>query len=132
MAKGRSYIRYFVNGSVNLKSESGAVIVSDAILVNISFMGLCLEAKERIKIGTIVQFEVLTDLLGKILVGKAVVRNIEEVKTRGSQMFRVGIEFVDINKDDILCLLNKIQHKICEAARKAAKSSAPKIKKLRN
>jgi len=132
MVKGRSYIRYSVKGSVNFKSESGTVIVSDGILVNISFMGLCLETKERIEIGTIVQFEVSTDLLDKILVGKAVVRNVEEVKTGGNRMFRVGVEFLSINEDDILYLLSNIQHKICRARRKAAKSGTPKIKKINN
>lgn len=112
MADKRSHARYIITDCMLLKDESGATIASDAMLSGISFKGMSFELKEKIETGKVIQFELMTRLLVKPLTGKAVVRNIAEIKHRQKQLFRVGVEFTDVNTRDISTLLNEIQHQM--------------------
>ncbi|MFA5155922.1 MAG: PilZ domain-containing protein [Candidatus Omnitrophota bacterium] len=112
MADKRSHVRYIITDCVILNDESGATIASEAMLSGISFRGMSLELKEKIEVGRVVQFELNTKLLARPLRGKAVVKNITELKHRHGQFFRIGVEFTDVNGRDVTTLLNEIQHKM--------------------
>jgi len=112
MANRRSYVRYDQSGSVNIKTESDTPNIFKGDLVDISFMGFCVYLKEKIDINTPIQFELMADLSHRPLIGRGKIKSIREAPRYGIQGFRIGVEFTDINKDEIEMLLNQIQSKI--------------------
>lgn len=120
MPEKRGYMRYPITDCASLKDLNGTTIASGLSLNDISFNGMSLELKDKIGIGTAVQFELITDLLDTAVAGRAVVKNMTEVKYMGKVIFRAGLEFVDVNKDEISALLDRIQQKMRQRVKRAA------------
>jgi len=112
MADRRNYVRYDQSGSVNIKTESDTPNIFKGDLVDIGFRGFCAYLKEKIDIGTPIQFELMAELSYRPLIGRGKIKDIKEAPRYGVQGFRVGVEFTDVNKDGIEILLNQIQSKI--------------------
>ncbi len=123
----RDYIRYSVNGTVNIKIEGDMPNIFKADLLDVSFLGLSVYLKERIEIGAIVQFELTTELMGRPLIGKGKIKHIKEVKRYDSSGFRTSIEFIDIDKGSIVDFLNKIQGKIAAETRRRWQTKKPDL-----
>lgn len=81
-------------------------------LINIGFTGFCVYLKEKIDINTPLQFELMTELNHRPLIGRGKIKNIKEVPRYGVQAFRVGVELTDVSKKEIGILINQIQSKI--------------------
>lgn len=113
----RNYLRYVLEGSVNIKSDSNAPNIFKAVLVDIGFTGLSVFLKESLEIGTFVQFELVSTLTENPLIGTGKVKNIREAKMYGNAGVRIGIEFVKVDNDIVISILNKIQTKIGQEKR---------------
>ena len=118
MPDRRNYLRYVLEGSVNLKADSSTSNIFKAVLVNIGFAGLSVFLEESLEIGTFVQFELVSTLTEKPLTGTGKVKNIRETKKHGNAGFRIGIEFVQVDKGIVISILNSIQTKICQGTRR--------------
>jgi hypothetical protein len=127
MYEKRSYTRFIINGSANIRTEGDALNLFKGELIDVGFKGFSAYLKEKIELNSIVQFELTTDLMSRPLSGKGKIRNVVESKRRGAQYFKVGIEFIDTDKDSIEILLAQIHHRISREKRKRAESRGSNI-----
>lgn len=128
MKERRKYIRYDLEGWANLKFEvEGTVDIKpvDASshgikseLRDISFGGMSVLANEKIEVGVDVLFDLVTKFWDESIAGRGKIKYVREIKRYETAAFRIGIEFIDINKESIQDILNQILKEICEAARK--------------
>jgi PilZ domain len=126
MAEKRSHVRYAIKADIKLKTEEGASYSFKTGVSNISFRGVRIFSQDRIElVNKVVHFELMTDLSKEPLIGKGIIRYIvKEEQKLGPPVFRMGLEFVDINKGTILHFLNKIQE-----MRSSKIKRAPRLKK---
>ncbi len=117
MREQRKYIRYESEGSISLKIGDDNSPVIKTELFDISFMGIGLYSPVKIEVNTLVQFELMTKLSDEPLTGKGIIRHVTELKKDNDAVFRMGIEFTEVDKENMVCLINKIQEKICAEAR---------------
>lgn len=118
MIEKRNYIRFFIEGSVKFKTDDASNVVM-VDLADVSFVGCALYLKEKKEIGTVIRFELNTELMDYPLIGKGKINHVKEIKKAGETAFKTGVEFVDVDKDLLLVLLNKIQKKICLESKKS-------------
>jgi len=121
MFNKRTHIRFLKSGNVNIAPEGNTANIFKGELIDIGFRGFSAYLKEKIDLDTIVQFELITKLWERPLIGKGKIRYIAQIKRYGAPCFRVGLEFIDINKDSIVTMLNQIRNKICKEKRKKIK-----------
>jgi hypothetical protein len=113
MLERRFYTRYDVSGSVVIKSVNNAPKSMTVELVNIGFKGMGIFFKEIILFDSCVDFEVKIDTLDRRFEGTGKIKNIKEKKIRETAGFIMGIEFIDVPKDEVVSIVNLIQNKIC-------------------
>jgi len=118
MQDRRKYIRFNIEGSVILKSEDGKCTIR-ADLVDINLTGIAVYAEEKLNADTNVSLELTSKLWEESTVGKGRVKYVQERKRNNNVIFRIGIEFIDIEKKAIQYIINRIQEDICAKARKA-------------
>jgi PilZ domain len=124
MADKRNHVRYATTECVALKEEGGKLIASSIMLNDISFKGMSLYLKEMIEPGKIVQFELTTEILGRPMTGKGLVKNVMEANYTKGKIFRVGIEFTEVVENDISCILNEINRRMREVKRRPLSGGA--------
>ena len=118
MQELRRYIRYNTEGGAIIKPEDGTSRNIQANLVDISFLGIGVEAGEKISSGTDVEFELTTKLWDKTIIGKGKIKHVQEIKRYDTDIFRIGIEFIDVEQETIRCIISRIQEDICAQARR--------------
>ena len=118
----RNYIRYQAKGSLLLKPKDGTSRVISADLVDISFLGMGIYAKERIEAGTSVDFELLLQQWTRPVTGEARVKGFQAKKVLDANVFKMGIVFTDTDKDAIQNIITWIQKDQCSKARKRKES----------
>jgi len=123
----RSYIRYITEGKVKIIFENETPAI-DGELIDVSFTGFSASFTQTLPPEAIVQFSLFTNLMGsESVVGKARIRNVQEFKKYGTPVFRAGFEFIQIDKDVVLDLVNKIQIKICDEAKRRWQSRSSNL-----
>jgi c-di-GMP-binding flagellar brake protein YcgR len=118
MQDQRKYIRFNAEGSVILKSEEGKSRSIKADLVDISLMGIGVYAQEKMDIGINVKLELITELWEEPIVGEGKIKYAKPIKRKNDEAFRMGIEFIKIEKGAVQYIINHIQEDICAKARK--------------
>jgi hypothetical protein len=118
MKERRQYIRYDIEGNAILKTRVDAPGSIKADLVNIGFQGMSLSVQEKIAEGSDVTFELTTKLYDKPVIGEGKVVYVKEDTVSNGNIFRLGIEFIHIDKKAIQYILVRIQEDICAEARK--------------
>jgi hypothetical protein len=113
MLERRFYTRYDVSGSVNIRSVNNSPKNLTVELINIGFKGMGIFLKDIILVDSCVDFEVKIASLEKRFTGTGKIKNIKEKKLRDTAGFILGIEFIDIPKDEVVTIVNLIQNKIC-------------------
>jgi len=120
MKEQRWYIRYKIEGRANLKPEgkkSGAIKTN---LIDISYKGFAAYANEQIAGGTEVCFWLITKLWDEPIIGRGKVKYAQEIKRDEQTIFRLGIEFVEIDKKILQSIINYIVQDMCAAVKKRA------------
>lgn len=125
MEEKRGYERYLINGSVNLKFENSELSILKAELVDIGFIGFSIYARDKVEAGQIVQFEIIPELMENSLIGKGEIKDILQVNENEILVYRVGVEFIDVEKNSILKLINMNQAKIVSEADKMNRQKPP-------
>ena len=118
MQEQRRYIRYDAEGNAILKPEDGTSRNLKADLVDISYAGLGVAVYGKIETGIKVKFELITRLYDRPIVGEGKVKYLQELQGKDASIFRLGIEFTNINNEDIRCVINSIQEDLCAEARR--------------
>ncbi|MCK9603223.1 MAG: PilZ domain-containing protein [Candidatus Omnitrophica bacterium] len=120
MAERREYIRYDIEGHIDLKTEDGAISSFKVDVIDISFLGVSVYSKEKIDIlDKIVYFELISGLLEQPLIGKGRVKYIHEEIRNKAPVFRMGLEFIDMDKSALLHFLNITQEMLALKIRRA-------------
>ena len=118
MQERRRYIRFIDAASVILKSEYGSPSSIKADLVDISISGMGMLAQENIEVGTKVAFEIITKLWDSPITGEGKIIYVKQIQKQDKNIFRVGVDFIKIEKETVKCIINVIQKKFCERGRK--------------
>jgi hypothetical protein len=121
MPEKRSYLRFALKGDITLHPEDNPSRIIKGDLVNICFLGFAANLKVNIGTGMTVQFEITTSLLKVPLTGKGKIQYIKRITVDNTPLLRVGVTFIDINKDIIMRILNMIQHEISTQQRQKKK-----------
>jgi hypothetical protein len=104
--KQRQYARSEIKGIVSFAVAGDAARVIKADLNEFSFGGFSVSAEARLEVGAIVQFDILPEILGEHIKGRAVVRHAREFQKQGRVFYIVGFEFIEINKQAVISLMN--------------------------
>jgi len=122
MPEKRSYLRFALKGNITLRPEDNPARIIKGDLINICFLGLAANLRENIGTGMTVQFELTTSLLKVPFTGKGKIQYMKRITVDNTPLLRVGVAFVDIDKDIIMRILNMIQHEISLQQRQKKKS----------
>lgn len=122
MKEKRSHHRINLDGRVNFQIRDADSTVFKADLLNIGHNGFAMSLMQDIHIeaGNTFEFELITPGFTHSLTGSAKVKYVHKIERYKISVFRVGLEFLDVNKDLILLLLKRHQVKVAnkERARK--------------
>lgn len=125
MQDRRNYIRYFISGTVNLKFSGASTFSLKADLADIGFIGFSIYWHELIELEQIVEFEINTEFMETALIGKGKVKNIAEVIENELLIYKIGIEFTEVEQDIVLKLINCHQAKIISDEDKGQRPKFP-------
>jgi len=120
--KPRRYQRYLAEGSVVLEGKSCSIT---ADLVDISFTGMHVCAEKSIEPGSRVKFEIVSNLSSVTIAGEGEVKYAKKKATHDAKLFKMGIEFINVNESAIEHLINRIQRAIATEKRKKKAKSKP-------
>lgn len=134
MINRRNYVRYIVEGKVSIKTKGDTSKTMVGQLLDLSSAGWTAFFKESIDVNAIIQFDLTPNFLEKHLKGKGRIIYVTQQKISGSKGFRIGVEFIEADKEIISGLLNEKQRlirqeqvKVIEAERKKQQSKALNI-----
>lgn len=123
MVERRGYRRYAIEGHISLKTEDGVPSDFKINVIDVSFLGVTIYAKERINIADkVVDFELSSGLLEQPLTGKGRIKYINEELKNKVTAFRMGLEFVDVDKHNLLHFLNLIQEMVSSRIRRMGRA----------
>lgn len=114
MSEKRGYTRYNVNGEITLKAENGDPIVFQVSVTDISFLGVSIYLAENVDnlIDEVILFDFTTELSSQSLSGKGKIKYAMEEKKGADLFYRVGLEFVDVDKKVLLDFLQVVQERL--------------------
>lgn len=125
MKDKRNFTRFVIAGVVVIKTEEGVLETFRAYLDNVSFGGFLLYSQKNLAVDKIVKFELVIKPLAYSLAGKGKVKYAIKTTKYKSPFFRIGIEFVDINRDIVAYEIKRIQREIFKEKRKLEKVDLP-------
>jgi len=109
MKEQRTYTRFNIEGEVVLMPQDGTPCVINATLSDISFVGIAMCAQQKINPGTKVKFELTTKFYHGPVIGEGNIGYAKRIKKANLDLFRIGMDFSDINKHAITQILSLIQ-----------------------
>ena len=87
-------------------------------MFDLGFNGISVYSLEKIEIDTEVNFELIAKLFDRPIIGKGKIRYVKETKINNTDVFKVGIEFITVEKEAILNIINHIQREIGKSIKK--------------
>ncbi|MGD9015210.1 MAG: PilZ domain-containing protein, partial [Candidatus Omnitrophota bacterium] len=114
----RRYKRFNTQGRVVLKPEDGTARSISADLVDINFLGLGVNAQEKIEPEVSVKSELAHRFLNQPVVAQGKIKHTQEIKKPDSSIFRMGIEFISIDQKAMKNFINRIQSDISAQLKK--------------
>jgi c-di-GMP-binding flagellar brake protein YcgR len=118
MKDQRWYIRYKIEGTANLKPKDAGSSGIKTDLIDISFRGFAVWADKIIKSGTDVGFELITKLWDEPIIGRGEVKYAQEIKKEDRTIFRLGVEFRDMDKKILQSIINCLVQDMCQQLKK--------------
>lgn len=114
MSEKRGYTRYSINGEITLKAENGDPIVFQVSVTDISFLGVSIYLSENVDnlIDEVILFELTTELYSQSLSGKGKIKYAKEEKKGIDLMYKIGLEFIDVDKESLLDFLQVVQERL--------------------
>ncbi len=118
MKDQRWYIRYKIQGTANLKPKIAGSFDIKAELMDLSYRGFAAWADASLEAGTDVDFELSTKLWDQPITGKGQIKYVQESKKDERVVFRVGVEFKEIDKKTLQSIINLLVQDICQQSKK--------------
>jgi len=118
MESQREYTRFTIKGSVIFKPKGNLPHSINADLFDLSFKGISVYSPEKIEIDTEVDFELTVKLFDRPIIGRGRIRYVKAAKINNTDVFKMGIEFIGIEKEAILSIINNLQRGIAISIRK--------------
>ena len=121
MKDKRNYRRFNLENSIFLKFESDPTKIIEGKLLDISFVGMSIFLKESVNVDFLVQTIVQFDFPASVeqhLIGKGRIVHVKKQKLYAENGFRIGVEFVEVNKEVVLDIFNRLEAKIMGEIRK--------------
>jgi len=122
--KPRRYQRYLAEGIVTLKVKSCTMT---ADLKDISFTGMHVCAEKSIEPGSRVEFEIVSSLSSASIAGEGEIKYAKKKEIHSAKLFKMGIEFINIDENAIEHFINRIQRAIAIEKRKNKAKAKPII-----
>jgi len=95
-----------------LKPQDATLRTIKADLYDISFLGAGVCAPEKIELGVHVKFTLMIKIYNEPLIGEGRITYAFEIKKDDARVFRMGINFINIDNKKIQQFLALIQHDI--------------------
>lgn len=100
-------------GKVALRPETNPAEAVMGELVNISYGGICVRSVKALEAGILVQFDLTTEPFAYTLCGKGKIRSVTETKHYAVMYFQMGIDFVEVDKNMVLAIINSPVSRRC-------------------
>ncbi|RKY31323.1 MAG: hypothetical protein DRP74_05130 [Candidatus Omnitrophota bacterium] len=114
MKERRDFLRLDLREMLNLSPKDSPSLRLKCKTIDISYRGIGLYSDKRLEPKNKVDFELKTKLWDKPVTGSAKIAHVNlEKRPNCSNLFRMGIEFTQINKSTVIFILNRIQNNIC-------------------
>jgi len=118
MPDKRDSLRYNIKARVSFQTEGGESRVFEGKVLDLGYLGWGIFLKESIAVNTLVQFDISVDFLEQHLIGKGKIVNVNPQKIALEDGFRIGVKFLEVDKDTIIAFVNENQRLINEKRRK--------------
>jgi len=127
MPDKRSYRRFSLDNSIFLQFENDPAKTVEGKLLDISFTGVSVFVKESVDAEAVVQTAVQFDMqtfTESHLFGKGRVVQVKRHRMYAQEGFRIGVEFIKVDKEIVLSILDRLESIILEQIRR--KNQAPR------
>lgn len=127
MLNKRNYRRLSLDNNIILKFESNMGRVIEGRLLDISFVGVCVFLKESVNVEEIVQETVQFDISGfteQNFTGRGKIVYARPDKLYAQKGLRVGLEFIEVNKEVVLNIFNRLELKILDQIKRKSQTSS--------
>jgi hypothetical protein len=125
MPEQRRFIRYDTTGIVILNLLDGTSRSIDAKLIDVSFLGICVFAQEKIEAGIDVNFELKSQLWNEPIIGKGKIKYALEIEKANTKVFRMGVEFIDVDEKTVEYFINRVYANIRATVQKKRQKQFP-------
>ncbi|MDP3042036.1 MAG: hypothetical protein Q8N62_04840 [Candidatus Omnitrophota bacterium] len=125
MNNKRNYRRLSLDNNIILKFESNLDRVIEGRLLDISFVGICVFLNESVNIDKIVQEIVQFDIAGfteQNFIGRGKIVYVKLDRIYAKKGFRVGLMFIEADKGFVLNILNRLELKSADQAKRKGQS----------
>ncbi|MCK9595411.1 MAG: PilZ domain-containing protein [Candidatus Omnitrophica bacterium] len=102
MPENRLFTRFIVEGEVLVHPHGQGAELVKTELVDISFKGAGVYSPKMIELNTPVKFIVSGKLFKNTIRGEGRIKYAHPWKRNGRDVFRIGIEFVDVDSDLVM------------------------------
>ena len=127
MQDKRNYRRFSYENAIYLKFENNLAEAIEGKLLDISFRGVSIFLKENVAVDSFVQTIVQFDSPSspeQHLIGTGKIIQVKKQRLYAQEGYRIGVEFIEVNKEVVLSILNRLEAKILDEIRK--RSQAPR------
>ncbi len=103
----RNSLRYSIKAKGTFKSESGDSKVFKGDVLDLGYLGWSIFLKESVAVNTIINFDLSADFLAQHLIGKGKIVYVTPQKITNSIGYRIGVEFIEVNKNIVMMFINE-------------------------
>ncbi|MCM8763190.1 MAG: PilZ domain-containing protein [Candidatus Omnitrophica bacterium] len=115
----RAYERFELEGRISLQIPDSVIPnIFDANVENISFGGLRMNSLQKIEVDHIINFKLKPALFDELLSGKGKIRYVKEEAYYKTPCYKMGVEFIEVNKDILRYIITQVQNLDNETKRK--------------
>ncbi|MDD5130161.1 MAG: PilZ domain-containing protein [Candidatus Omnitrophica bacterium] len=121
MPDKRAFRRFSLENNIFLKFENDPAKIIDCKLLDISFGGASIFLKENINLDTMLQCIAQFDYpvsVERNLIGKCRVVSVKKHRLYAQDGFRIGVEFVEVDKDILIETITRIEAIVLDQIRK--------------
>jgi len=109
MINKRNFVRYLMEVKVSIKVQGDAPRTMVGQVRDLSSIGWGAFFKESIALNSIVEFDLSANFLEAHLEGKGKIVYVRQEDSSGGKGFRMGVEFIEANKEIVSRLISENQ-----------------------
>lgn len=106
----RRHARLPLDGSIILKTKNGHITATRGRLDDLSLGGFRMNSSQELEVGKDVAFFVKSQSLDDRMSGRGIVKNMERLGAGLTSRYRIGIQFMDVDRTRIEKILDKKRH----------------------